>query len=114
MNVLLIKISANEKNRFVGLVVDQRRCTVSGDKIKKHHHGCPLGSPVATPTVLSPTLRRQVPEVFPPPQAEENPPPTVLVESEEPPSSSKRPSLLRVPSFNNGAHWEPEVSLSLV
>lgn len=33
---------------------------------------------------------------------------------EETPPSPKRPSLLRVPSFNNGSHWDQEVRLKAI
>lgn len=70
----------------------------SGDKLKRHHQGCPL---VSAATVMSPPSPRQ-------PQAS---PVEEAAEVEEPPPSPKRPSLLRVPSFNNGCRWDNEVSL---
>ncbi|XP_054283279.1 voltage-dependent T-type calcium channel subunit alpha-1G-like [Macrosteles quadrilineatus] len=59
---------------------------------------------VPATVVISPTPRRHR---SPPPEA---PPPTVptIEVIEDTPPSPKRPSLLRVPSFNNGSHWEQE------
>lgn len=91
-------------NRFEYLIVSTY--IVQGEELKIHNQTYATNNSAPSHQVgFSPTLKRS-PEVVR--QLEPNVPSIEVIE--ETPPSPKRPSLLRVPSFNNGSHWDQEVS----